>query len=108
MGRNECFFGYNIAGRRGKGRGWRDEGVNPKPLKKIVIRSRVPRNNYLKGFSFSHTQYQVRLASNVGDKADGCPSKIFPYHQERVTGGVIPSSRTVTKKLSRQVSSQIP
>ena len=79
--------------------------MNPKLLKKIVIRSRVPRNNYLEGF---FTQSQVLLASIVGDKADGCPSKIFLYYQQRVTGGVISSSRTVTKKLSRQVSSQVP
>ena len=42
-----CFFGHNIA-REGAGEGkWGDYGMNPKPKKKIVARSRVLRNNYL-------------------------------------------------------------
>lgn len=79
--------------------------MNPKPLKKLSLGAESHVTITWKGFC---TQSQVLLAAIVGDKADGSPSKIFLYHQERVTGAVISSSRTVTKKLSRQVSSQVP
>ena len=46
MGENECFFCHNIA--RGGG-GLGNDGMNPKPNKKIVLRSRVLRNNCLEG-----------------------------------------------------------
>ena len=104
MGRNACLFGYNIAGRGARGR---DEEMNPKPLKKVSLGAESHVTITGKVFFF-FTQSQVSLASIVGDKADGSPSKIFLYHQERVTGGVISSSRIVTKKPSRQVSCQIP
>ena len=47
MDGNELFFfGHNIAC-EGAGEGkWGDYGMNPKPKKKIVARSRVLRNNY--------------------------------------------------------------
>ena len=87
------------------GGGKRDEEMNPKPLKKLSLGAESHVTITLKGFC---TQSQVLLASIVPDKADGSPSKIFLYQQERVTGAVISSSRTVAKKLSRQVSSQVP
>ena len=78
--------------------------MNPKSLKKLSLGAE---SHVTITWGFC-TQSQVLLASIVGDKADGSPSKIFLYHQERVTGAVISNSRTVTKKLSRQVSSQVP
>ena len=72
--------------------------MNPKPLKKLSLGAESHVTITWKGFC---TQSQVLLASIAGDKADGSPSKIFLYHQERVT-------EAVTKKLSRQVSSQVP
>ena len=44
MDGNECFFGQNIASGSGG-----DHRMNPKPIKKIVFRSRVLPNNYMKG-----------------------------------------------------------
>ena len=57
--------------------------MNPKPLKKLSLGAESHVTITWKGFC---TQSQVLLASIVGDKADGSPSKIFLYHQERVTG----------------------
>ena len=64
--------------------------MNPKPIKKLSLGQESYVTITWKGFLF--TQSQVRLASTVGDKADGSPSKIFLYHLERVSGGVISSS----------------
>ena len=44
MGGMTTFSGHNIAGGE-----WRDDRMNPKKIKKIVISSRVLRNNHLEG-----------------------------------------------------------
>ena len=44
MGGMTAFSGHNIAGGE-----WRDDRMNPKKIKKIVISSRVLRNNHLEG-----------------------------------------------------------
>ena len=49
IGGMTAFSGHNIAGGE-----WRDDGMNPKKIKKIVIRSRVLHNNHLERLNF-HT-----------------------------------------------------
>ena len=59
MGGNECgFFGHNIAGMEGGEGGRHDE---PKVHQKILMKSRVLRNNYLEGLF-----HMVLLSSTVG------------------------------------------
>ena len=91
MGRNESVWGHNIVMGGGGEERKRDYKILSLGAESYVTVT-------CKGFSIVS---QVLLASIVGDKADGSPSKIFLYHQERVT-------EAVTKKLSRQVSSQVP
>ena len=67
-----AFFGYNISGSCGGGG---DEGMNPKPLKKLSLGAESHVTITWKGFFF--TQSQVRLACNVGDtfKTISIPSR---------------------------------
>lgn len=52
MGRNECLFGYNIAGMGARGR---DEEMNPKPLKKVSLGAESHVTITGKVFFFSHS-----------------------------------------------------
>ena len=58
MGETECFFGHNIA--RGGGE---DDGMNPKPNKKLSLGAESYGTIAWKGF---FTQSQVLLSSIVG------------------------------------------
>ena len=59
MGETECFSGHNIA--RGSGGG--DDGMNPKPHKKLSLGAESYGTIAWKGF---FTQSQVLLSSIVG------------------------------------------
>ena len=59
MGETECFFGHNIA--RGSGG---DDGMNPKPNKKNVLRSRILRNYCLQGLFYTVPSSFVLHCSN--------------------------------------------
>ena len=61
MGETECFSGHNIA--RGSGEGGGDNGMNPKPLKKLSLGAESYGTIAWKGF---FTQSQVLLSSIVG------------------------------------------
>ena len=62
MGETECFFGHNIA--RGSGG---DDGMNPKPNKKMSLGAESYGIIVCKGF---FTQSQVLLSSIVGFKQE--------------------------------------
>ena len=79
MGGNDCFFDHNIAGGGGGGGGggvgerWNEPKVDPK----IVVRSRVLRNNYLRGL-FHTVQSSFVLYCN-------CTLSIFSWNVGKVS-----------------------